>query len=206
MRRLSLLFSALVVLTTVLNGIGLAGGPSGSKECHINDDDCDGAIDEDTGTAADDIDRDGLIDEDSAGDTDGDGNFDDDLDGIIDEDEADDDADGAIDEDAPGDALNDPGENQVDCNEDSSVAEAPINVYAGTNGVEVCDDDSTTPIDGRVIVDFDEGYAAIDGDGSNPGPSSGYARLDPDGPHCGDDAHNQDSGADQSENAEDDCG
>ncbi len=183
-----------------------AEGPSGSYECHVKDDDCDRAIDEDTGTATDDIDGDGLIDEDDPGDTDGDGNPDDDGDGAVDEDVSDDDHDGAVDEDAPGNAVNNPEENQVDCDAgDATSVGGVVYVYAGTNGAEVCDENSTTPIDGRVVVNADEGYVAIDGDNSNPGPGNGYARFDPDGPHCGDE-NNQDSGADQSDNDQADCG
>jgi len=183
-----------------------AEGPSGSYECHLNDDDCDRAIDEDTGAEADDNDGDGLIDEDDIGDPDGDGNPDDDADGSIDEDVADDDGDGTVDEDGVGNAVNNPEENQVDCSEGNSTDVGGVTyVYAGENGAEVCDDRSTLPIDGRVVVDAENGYVAIDGDNSNPGASSGYARLDPDGPHCGDE-NNQDSGADQSNNDESDCG
>ena len=76
--------------------IAQADGPSGSTECHINDDDCDGAIDEDTGGTVDDNDSDGRIDEDPIGDANGDGNLDDDLDGAVDEDTPDDDADGSV--------------------------------------------------------------------------------------------------------------
>jgi hypothetical protein len=207
MRRLTLFFAALVVLTTAISGLGYANGPGGSKECQLKDDDCDGTIDEDTGTISDDLDKDGRIDEDPVGDANGDGNFDDDLDGKVDEDVPDDDNDGKIDEDPPGDALNDAGENQVDCNEQgSTVPGAPVTVYAGTNGVELCDDNSTTPIDGRIVIDFNDKYVAIDGDNSNPAPGNGYARLDQGGVHCGDDAENQDSGANQSGNAQDDCG
>ncbi|MEA2432973.1 MAG: hypothetical protein QOG54_430 [Actinomycetota bacterium] len=205
MRRFSLLFAALVVLTTVMSGLGYANGPGGSKECHVKNDDCDNATDEDTGTASDDVDHDGRIDEDSPGDTNLDGNNDDDLDGLIDEDWADDDNDGKVNEDPPGNALNDAGGNQVDCG-DGMVPGAPVSIYAGANGVEACDDNATTPIDGRVIVDFNGRYATIDGDNSNPGPGNGYARVDQGGVHCGDDAENQDSGANQSGNGQDDCG
>jgi hypothetical protein len=208
MRRLSVIFAVLVVLTTVLSGLVQAAGPSGSKECHVQDDDCDGLVNEDTGTAVpDDLDGDGRVDEDPVGDANGDGNPDDDLDGKIDEDVPDDDGDGKINEDPPGNAVNNPTENQVDCNEQNSqVSQQGINVYAGANGLEVCDDGGTTPIDGRVIVSKD-GYASIDGDNSNPGAGNGYARVDQNGPHCGNEA-NQDSSASQSgnSNAQADCG
>jgi hypothetical protein len=199
------LLLALLCLFTFA-GTAIADGPSGSTECHLKDDDCDNAIDEDTGAASDDADGDGAIDEDDVGDTNGDGNPDDDLDGAVDEDVSDDDSDGAIDEDAPGDAT-DEGENQVDCGDGGTDVAGVGNVYAGTNGAEVCaDDSSSAPIDGRATVDTEEGYVAIDGDNSNTqGPSNGYARVDEDGVHCGDES-NQDAGADQSSNKQDDCG
>ena len=208
MHRLSLLFGAVLATFLIVGGTAFAAGPSGSTECHLYDDDCDGLIDEDTGGPSDDNDGDGLIDEDSPGDTNGDGNPDDDLDGLVDEDHADDDADGSVDEDAVGDGADDPGENQVDCNESASQDVGGVYyLYAGGNGVEACaDDGSQLPVDGRAIATTDDGgYAAIDGDNSNPAPSNGYARLDQAGVHCGD-TENQDSGADQSTNTPEDCG
>jgi hypothetical protein len=156
-----------------------AAGPSGSSECHIADDDCDGAIDEDP-----------------AGDANGDGL-------------ADDDGDGLADEDAAGDAADDPGENQVDCNEASSQSVSGVTyLYVGANGVEGCaDDGSSLPVDGRAAATTDDGgYATIDGDNSNPAPANGYVRLDQGGVHCGN-TTNQDSGTlDQSANTSADCG
>jgi len=64
---------AAVLLALALAPVGLiapawaADGPSGSKECHIADDDCDGRIDEDPVNGADD-DGDGRVDEDPPGD------------------------------------------------------------------------------------------------------------------------------------------
>jgi hypothetical protein len=177
MRRLLAVLAALFAFGLVWVGPAAADGPSGSSECHLNDDDCDGAIDEDP-----------------AGDANGDGN-------------PDDDGDGATDEDAIGDAADDPKENQVDCNEGNSTDVGGLGfVSAGESGAEVCADDaSAIPIDGRVIVSAEEGYVAIDGDNSNPAPANGYARADESGVHCGDTA-NQDSGADQTENTPEDCG
>jgi hypothetical protein len=208
MRKLCLPLLALMALLLLPGSVALAAGPSGSTECHVADDDCDGVIDEDTGAAADDNDADGAVDEDSPGDTNGDGNPDDDLDGAVDEDAADDDADGSVDEDPVGDSADDPGENQVDCNEDASQDVGGVYyLYAGDNGVEACaDDGSQLPIDGRAIATTDQGgYATIDGDNSNPAPSNGFARLDGSGVHCGD-TENQDSGADQGSNTPEDCG
>jgi hypothetical protein len=196
-----------VIFGLALCGPALASGPSGSSECHIQDDDCDGVIDEDTGTASDDSDGDGRIDEDSTGDTNGDGNADDDLDGRVDEDAADDDGDGSVNEDPVGDAADDAGENQVDCNEGTSEDVAGAQLYAGSNGVELCNEGgSAAPIEGRAILTTDDGgYGSIDGDGSNAAPADGYARLDEGGIHCGDES-NVDSGASQTTNTQEDCG
>lgn len=208
MRRLCVLFALLLMASAGFSAQALASGPSGSTECHVQDDDCDGLIDEDSGAAGDDEDGDGLIDEDPIGDADGDGDPDDDGDGAIDEDVPDDDGDGLVDEDPPGDALDDPNENQTDCNEESSTdAGGVAYVYADDSGAEVCaDDTSAAPIDGRAVVTTDDGgYVTADGDGSNPEPINGYARVDGEGVHCGDET-NQDSGADQSGNTQEDCG
>jgi hypothetical protein len=175
--------AALLILTLAAACLAMAvpafaAGPSGSTECHLADDDCDGAIDEDP-----------------AGDANGDGLPDDDGDGLADE-------------DAAGDAADDPGENQVNCNEQTSTSVAGVSyLYVGANGVEGCaDDTSALPVDGRATATTDQGgYAAIDGDNSNPGVSNGYARVDQGGVHCGN-TTNQDSGADQSSNTSADCG
>jgi hypothetical protein len=197
-----------VVFGLVLCGPAMGAGPSGSSECHIQDDDCDTVIDEDTGTApSDDNDGDGRVDEDSVGDTNGDGNADDDLDGRIDEDPADDDGDGAVNEDPVGDAADDAGENQVNCNEQASEDVAGAQLYAGSNGVELCNEGGLAgAVEGRAIATTDDGgYMTIDGDGNNPAPADGYARLDQGGVHCGDET-NLDSGASQEANTQDDCG
>lgn len=209
MRRLALLVAALFALSFVFVGTAIADGPSGSTECHLQDDDCDGSIDEDTGGTADDNDGDGLIDEDPPGDANGDGNADDDGDGSVDEDPADDDGDGAVDEDPAGDAKDDPGENQVDCNEESSQDVGGLFfLFVGESGVESCaDDGSQLPVDGRAIVTSDQGgYASIDGDNNNPPPLNGYARVDEGGFHCGDENNQDSTSEDQSENTSEDCG
>jgi hypothetical protein len=178
MRKLCLLLIAAFAICLLPAGVALAAGPSGSSECQLADDDCDGALDED-----------------AAGDTNGDGNADDDLDG-------------AVDEDPAGDAADDAGENQVDCNESASQdVGGVVYLYVGANGIEGCaDDGSQLPVDGRGAVTTDDGgYATIDGDNSNPAPSNGYVRVDQTGVHCGDES-NQDSGGDQSTNTAEDCG
>jgi hypothetical protein len=177
MRRISALLAAFVFASFFLLGATAFAGPSGSTQCHLQDDDCDGTIDEDP-----------------VGDANGDGLADDDGDGVADEDDL-------------GDAADDPNENQMDCNESSSTSAAGVGyVYAGSNGAEVCaDEGSSAPIDGSATVDAEEGYVAIDGDNSNPAPANGYARVDDGGVHCGDET-NQDSSADQSENTIQDCG
>jgi hypothetical protein len=207
MRRWYVLLAVFLVASISMGGVALADGPSGSTQCHLQDDDCDGTIDEDTGGVADDSDADGLIDEDPVGDANGDGDPDDDGDGLVDEDVPDDDGDGLIDEDPVGDAADDPGENQVDCNEASSTDAGGVGyVYVGTDGAEVCaDDTSAAPIDGSATVDAEEGYVAADGDNSNPAPANGYARIDSSGVHCGDE-NNQDASADQTQNTSSDCG
>jgi hypothetical protein len=204
---LLVVLAALFAFGLVLVGPAAADGPSGSTECHLKDDDCDGAIDEDTGGAQDDSDGDGRVDEDPVGDANGDGNLDDDLDGRVDEDVPDDDGDGAVNEDGVGDAADDAGENQVNCNEGGSTDVGGLGfVSASSSGAEVCaDQGSAIPLDGRIVVSAEDGYVAIDGDNSNPGASNGYARVDESGVHCGD-TENQDSGADQTNNTPEDCG
>jgi hypothetical protein len=179
MQRLCLFTAALLTIWLVaFSGTAFAVSPSGSTECQLADDDCDGAIDEDP-----------------AGDANGDLNPDDDLDG-------------AVDEDAAGDAADDPGENQVVCSGNTTGVGGVFQLYAGDNGVEACaDDGSSLPIDGRAIATTDQGgYAAIDGDNSNAEPSNGYARVDQAGVHCGNLANQDSTAEDQSGNAATDCG
>jgi hypothetical protein len=147
----------IALLLALFGGTGavLAEGPSGSDECHIQDDDCDGAIDEDSG-------------------------------------------------DPPGDALDDPGENQVACADGQDVN--GIKVYADSGGAEACSDASETGPEGRIIVSSDQGgYVAADGDADNPEPANGYARLDSDGLHCGDESNEDSTQADQTQNTQEDC-
>jgi hypothetical protein len=178
-RRLMLFLVALMTTWLLaLGGTALAAGPSGSNECALADDDCDG-----------------MVDEDPAGDANGDLNDDDD-------------GDGAIDEDPAGDAADDPGENQVTCSDSSQDVGGVFSLHAGASGLEACaDDGSALPIDGRAIATTDQGgYVAIDGDNSNPEPSNGYARIDQSGPHCGNLANQDSTAEDQSGNTAADCG
>jgi hypothetical protein len=173
MRRTLVLLLAVLIGVLGLAAPALADGPSGSTECHLADDDCDGAIDEDPANGLDD------------------------------------DGDGAVDEDAAGDAADDPGENQVDCNEASSTNVGGLNyLYAGTNGAEACaDETSALPVDGRATATTDQGgYVAVDGDNSNTAPANGYARVDSGGVHCGDEVNQDSSATDQSGNTPQDCG
>jgi hypothetical protein len=172
MRRLVLLLVVAIVGLFGPAGWAFAAGPSGSTECALADDDCDGSIDEDG------------------------------VDG------SDNDGDGAVDEDPAGDAADDPGENQVDCNESTSEdVGGAFFLYAGANGVEACADDSSqVPVDGRIILTNDQGgYASADGDASNDPSAQGYARIDGDGVHCGDLTNEDSTAADQSGNTQDDC-
>ncbi len=59
-------------------------------------------------------------------------------------------------------------------------------IYAGTNGVEICNGDNSPP-DGRIIIT--PGFIAVDGDPNNPAQGSGFLRIDSGGPTCGDAKH-----------------
>ena len=75
--------------------------------------------------------------------------------------------------------------NQVTCGSEDDVN--GIDVSANASGIEVCSDDAEDPIQGRVILSS-ERYASIDGDADNAEKDpalAGYARLDEDGPSCG---------------------
>jgi hypothetical protein len=55
--------------------------------------------------------------------------------------------------------------------------------YAGTNGVETCNDGSGAfPLQGRIIV-ATAGYVAADGDKDNPAEAQGWTRVDGTGVH-----------------------
>ena len=153
MRTFVLLLVCVFGLT--LGGQAFAAGPSGSSECHIQDDDCDTVIDEDTGSASDDADGDGRIDEDTGtalDDNDGDGRIDEDTGTALD----DNDGDGRIDEDSAGDTN---GDGNADDDLDGRIDEdAADDDGDGSVDEDVADDDG----DGSI----DEDVADDDGDGS----------------------------------------
>ncbi len=71
-----------------------------------------------------------------------------------------------------------------------------------SNGIDVCSQDDALPIDGRIIVNTDEGYASLDGDPSNsetvsvparPEAANGFTRVDSTGVHCDEDHRYWDS-------------
>lgn len=79
--------------------------------------------------------------------------------------------------------------NDVQC--DGGEATPAGHVYAAEDGVEVCNDGQggeVTPVQGRIIVDFNEGYVAADGDQDNvfegDDTLTGYVRIDETGVHC----------------------
>jgi hypothetical protein len=96
-------------------------------------------------------------------------------------------------------------DNQVTCG--SGVNTPVATVYAGTNGVEVCNDSGPLPIQGRAIVTTEQGgYAAADGDSSNPGQAAGWVRVDRSGVRCGDDSGRRDATHPTSVDTVQDCG
>jgi hypothetical protein len=72
--------------------------------------------------------------------------------------------------------------NQVTCSGGQDVN--GTKVYAGPNGAETCSDQAGAPVQGRIVVSSD-GYASIDGDGSNDPSAQGFVRVDQNGPTCG---------------------
>lgn len=88
---------------------------------------------------------------------------------------------------------------QVKC-KGTALPAGGLTVYAGANGVEVCSGDNSAP-DGRVIVNITDRYISVDGDPTNPGAGSGWARLDQSGLTCGDAKHtDSDKGGGKREN------
>ena len=93
------------------------------------------------------------------------------------------------------------GANNVTC---GAGTETPTGatVYAGTNGVEVCNDDqSSAVINGRAIVSAD-GYATADGANDNTGTAYGYARVDGNGVTCGSEDPSAAASGAEADNAE----
>jgi hypothetical protein len=72
--------------------------------------------------------------------------------------------------------------NQVKCKAGAIPQAGPVVIFAGPKGVELCSSDNTAP-DGRIIVST-SGYAAVDGDSSNPEQGTGFLRVDDGGPTC----------------------
>lgn len=96
-------------------------------------------------------------------------------------------------------------DNQVTCGTGTDVAGA--NVYAGSNGIEVCNDNADLPMQGRVIVTSDDGgYIAADGDADNAPEAQGWLRIDQGGIRCGDPTGNLDSTHPGAGDTQDDCG
>ena len=97
-------------------------------------------------------------------------------------------------------------DNQVTCGSGTATPTGPV-LYAGTNGVEVCNDGGPVPIQGRAIVTTEQGgYVAADGDNSNPAQSAGWVRVDSNGVRCGDDAGRRDATHPTSADGVEDCG
>lgn len=95
--------------------------------------------------------------------------------------------------------------NQVSCGAGTATAVAVV--YAGTNGVEVCNDGTTLPLQGRVIATTDQGgYVAADGDAGNPAQAQGWIRIDATGVRCGDSAGGLDSTNPGANDTKEDCG
>ena len=83
-------------------------------------------------------------------------------------------------------------DNQVSCGAGTDVGGATV--YAGPNGVEVCNDDADLPIQGRAIATSDDGgYIAADGDADNATEAQGWVRVDQSGVRCGDPAGSLDA-------------
>jgi hypothetical protein len=96
-------------------------------------------------------------------------------------------------------------DNQVQCGKGTRTPAGVI--YAGTNGVEACNDRGPLPVQGRTIVTTNSGgYVAVDGDGNNPGITKGWIRVDRSGVRCGDDRGRRDATHPDSRDTRADCG
>lgn len=96
-------------------------------------------------------------------------------------------------------------DNQVTCGAGTQAGGATV--YAGPNGVEVCNDDADLPIQGRAIATTDDGgYIAADGDADNAPEAQGWIRVDQNGVRCGDPTGNLDSTHPGTADGQDDCG
>jgi hypothetical protein len=98
-------------------------------------------------------------------------------------------------------------DNNVSCGGGEATPAGTI--YAGDNGVEVCNDGSgALPLQGRIIATSDDGgYIAADGDRDNsPEQAQGWVRLDSGGVRCGDSAGNNDATHPTAADTSEDCG
>ena len=93
-----------------------------------------------------------------------------------------------------GTALADSGssetDNEVTCGENNDVNDN--DVYAGADGIEVCNDDEA-PLDGRILING-SGVTA-DGDNDN-GDTTGWIRVGPGGVKCGEGDSTAEEGTD----------
>jgi len=89
--------------------------------------------------------------------------------------------------------------NNVECGDNSDVA--GMDLYAGENGAEFCNDTDNGVLQGRVIVGMSDEqgsgpYAAADGDRDNTESRlRGYVRVDPNGVDCSNVPYRQEDGA-----------
>lgn len=97
-------------------------------------------------------------------------------------------------------------DNQVTCGSGTETPAAVI--YAGPNGVEVCNSGGPVPVQGRVIATTEQGgYIAADGDANNsPEQAQGWVRVDSNGVRCGDSAGRKDATHPTSADTVEDCG
>ncbi|HEX9713894.1 MAG TPA: hypothetical protein VGB52_15235 [Actinomycetota bacterium] len=97
-------------------------------------------------------------------------------------------------------------ENNVTCGDGQDAGVGRI--YAGANGVEVCNDGSgALPLHGRIIVTSDDGgYVAADGDRDNAPEAQGWARVDGSGLRCGADDGSLDATHPGDGDTADNCG
>jgi hypothetical protein len=86
--------------------------------------------------------------------------------------------------DGPSGSKEDKKTHQVKCGQGTDTPAGKV--YAGSNGIEACSDNNSSP-DGRVIISFAGQFIAVDGDPSNSA-GTGFVRVDSSGVSCGGDA------------------